>query len=342
MNGRERFLSALRFEEVDRPPLWIMRQAGRYLPEYRALREKHSFIEICKTPELAIEATMQPIRRFGFDAAIVFSDILYIPEAMGQKLEYLDNGPRLEPLLESPQSINALRSPDVSSDLAFVAEAVSGLRKALALETALIGFSGAPFTLAHYMISPRSSRDFTAVKLFAYNYPAAYAQLLEMLTAAVGDYLLMQAQAGADVVQIFDSWGGELSPFDYETLALPYVHSLVERLHGGGYPVIYYVNGVAGIARQAASTGADVLGVDWRVGLADLRKTLGEETVLQGNLDPALLYAPNETIVARTHAMLDESGGRGHIVNLGKGITPDAPVAGVEALIEAVKSWRRR
>ncbi len=340
MNGRERFLAALSFEKVDRPPLWIMRQAGRYLPEYRALREHHSFVEICKTPQLAIEATMQPIRRFGFDAAIVFSDILFIPEAMGQKLEYPESGPHLEPLIETPQHLDLLRRPDVKSELAFVAEAIAGLRRELGSETALIGFSGAPFTLAHYMISPRSGRDFTAVKLFAYNNPEAFEILMTGLTWTVLDYLLMQFNAGADAVQIFDSWGGELSPFDYEMLVLPYLRQLVGRLQAFGAPVIYYVNGIAGIAEAAASTGVDALGVDWRVSLADLRKMLGADTVLQGNLDPALLYAPRETIISRVHDMLDESGGRGHIVNLGRGITPDAPLSGVETLIDAVKSWR--
>jgi uroporphyrinogen decarboxylase len=332
-----RFLAACRRQPVDRTPVWMMRQAGRYLPEYRAVREKVGFLELCKTPDLACEVTCQPIRRFGFDAAILFSDILIPVEAMGVPVEFLeDKGPVLAAPVRSRGDLDRLHVPDPESEMPFVSEAVRRIRKALPA-TPLIGFSGAPVTLAAYLIEGGGSKSFVELKRFLWADPEAARRLLRLITETVGCYLEAQVAAGAQAVQLFDTWAGVLAPSDYDEVALPYVTEIVARLKRTGVPVIYFINGAAPLLDRMRRTGADVVGLDWRVDLAAARAQLGPEVAVQGNLDPVALYAPPEVVAARTRAVLAAGGSTGHVFNLGHGILPDAPIAGVEAMLAAIR-----
>jgi uroporphyrinogen decarboxylase len=315
-----------------------MRQAGRTLPEYRAVREKHSFWEVCRTPELAAEVTLQPVRRFGLDVAVIFSDILVIPEAMGLQVAF---SPRLyvAPPIASSADVRALRRPDVGRALGYVADAIRTVRREAGDGLAIAGFCGAPFTLASYMVEGGSSKHFDRLKSLMYREPAVFSELMERLSDCLVDYLIMQKEAGATTLQLFDTWATILSPGDFRRYALPYLQRIVERVRPIGLPLIYYVNGIGNLLEAAQEIGADILGIDWRVELAEVRRRLGPGRVVQGNLDPGVLFAPPEEIRRRVRAMLEQTGGIGHVVNLGHGLIPSTPLEGIEAFIAAVREW---
>ncbi len=320
-----------------------MRQAGRYLPEYRALREKVSFLELCKTPDLACEATMQPIRRFGFDAAILFCDILVPLEAMGLPVVFTEErGPILPNPVRVAADVTRLAIPDPEVAMPFVPEAVRRLRKSLdPLGVPLIGFCGAPLTLAAYAVEGGGSKSgtFQKLKTLLYSDPASARALLDKLARTSVDYLSAQIRAGAHAVQVFDTWAGALAPRDFEDFAFPYTKRIVEELHERHprTPVIVYVNGGGPLLERLAATGADVIGLDWRVDIAEARRRLGARPV-QGNLDPCTLFAPAEVIAERATAIARAAGPAGHVFNLGHGIGPDTPIAGVEAIVKTIRS----
>ena len=331
------FLRACRGETTERAPLWLMRQAGRYLPEYRQVRAGVSFLELCKTPKLAVEVTLQPIRRFGFDAAILFSDLLVPLEAMGLAVEFTDEGPRLPQPVRTPSDLGRLATFDPAARTGFVLETIAGARRELG-DTPLIGFAGAPFTVATYAIEGKTSKGFGETKKFFYREPEAAHRLLALIGEATRDYLVAQVRAGAQAVQLFDSWVGVLSAEDFETYALPPTAALVAALRATGVPVIYFGNGAAAILDRVARVGADVYGVDWRLPIDEARARLGGARAVQGNLDPAVLLGPVGEIERRAREIVKRGGKRGHIFNLGHGITPDVPLEAVEALVAAVRS----
>ena len=332
----DRFLRACRREPVDRTPLWIMRQAGRYLPEYRELRRRVDFLTLCRTPELAAEATLQPLRRFPLDAAILFSDILVPLEALGVQMTF-NPGPKIAEPIRTASQIDQLSLRPAAEVVPYVADAVRILRRDLDGRTPLIGFCGAPLTLAAYLTEGHGSDSYPALKTLLYREPATLERLLAKLSAAMTDYLTMQIQAGAQAVQIFDSWAGILGVEEYRRFALPYVKSIVDGIKPLGAPVIYFVNAAPHLIATAAASGADVLGICWRTPLDVAAAMVGPAVALQGNLDPHVLFADPDTVRTQATAVLDRVAGRpGHIMNLGHGILPDTPIAGVEALIAAV------
>jgi uroporphyrinogen decarboxylase len=334
----DRFLRACRSEPVDRPPLWIMRQAGRYLPEYRALRQNVDFLTMCKTPELAVEASLQPLRRFPLDASIIFSDILLPLEALGVRMTFAP-GPKLAEPIRTRAQVEALARGSAADTVPFVAEAIGLLRRELDGRTPVIGFCGAPFTLAAYLVQGEGKEGFGAVKTMLYREPATLEHLLERLAAAMTDYLTLQIAAGAQAVQIFDSWAGLLAPDVYERFALRWVRAIVDGVRDLGVPVIYFLNGGPHLIDQAATAGADVLGLCWRTPLEVAAARVGPHLALQGNLDPHALFAdPGEVRRLAGDVLARMAGRRGHIMNLGHGILPDTPIAGVEALVEAVQA----
>ncbi len=336
-------LRACRRETVERPPVWIMRQAGRYLPEYRKLREGADFLTMVRTPELAVEVTLQPVDILGVDAAIIFSDILVVPQAMGMQLTVDDGvGPRFAEPLRAPAQFDRLRDVKAEEGLGYVLEAIRLARRALDGRVPLIGFAGAPWTLASYMIEGGASRSFALAKRLLVEDPARAHALLGRLAKAVGTFLKAQVAAGAQVVQVFDSWAGALGPEDFRTFALPYLAEAVHIAKAAGAPVIAFAPGAGWALEEIARvTGADVLGVDWQTeaGAAN-RRAAPFPVALQGNLDPCWLYASPPVIRERTGAMLRAFGGRGHIANLGHGILPDVPVEHARAFVDAVKEWR--
>jgi len=336
LTSKERFLAACRNEEVDRPPVWIMRQAGRYLPEYMELRAKHSFLDFCKIPELAREVALQPLSRFELDASILFSDILVVPEAMGLTVDYPKGGPTLAPIVDDDSGLDSLQMPDVDDKLGYVGEALEAIRDGIGPDKALIGFAGAPYTLATYMVEGGGSKKISKLKLLAFQKPAFVDCLLDMLTDVVIDYLKMQIRHGADVVQVFDTWAGELAPVDFARFELPRIKRIVEAIKPLGVPIIYFVNGVAGLLDLLPQTKADVLGVDWKISIGEFRKRVGDNFAVQGNLDPLELYGDTGRIRQRVREIHRESGGKGHIFNLGHGVTPKTPIAGVEAFVDEV------
>lgn len=334
MTSRERFLAACRRQPVDRPPAWMMRQAGRYLPEYRALREGRSFLEMVHDPALAAELTLQPIRRFGMDAAVIFCDILVPPNAMGMDLEFLEGqGPVLSPAVRTREQVEALQTFDAPSACGFLADALRLVRAELGEERALIGFCGAPFTVASYMIEGASSRNFEHSKRIMLDEPEVFDALLAHIVECSIPYLEMQVEAGADVVQIFDSWGGALDAVTYRRVLLPHVQRMVEALQATGVPVILYVNGCSHLLEVLADSGADVLGIDWRVDACDAMARVGARVALQGNLDPTSLFTAPEVVAREARRVLDAFAPQsGYVFNLGSGILPLTPVASVEAL----------
>lgn len=338
MQSKERFLKACRGLAVDRPPVWIMRQAGRTLPEYLQLREKYSFWDLCRTPELAAEATLQPIRRFGMDAAVIFSDILVVPAAMGLEVAF---SPSLSvsPAVRTADDVDRLRQLDPAAELGYVAGAIRCVSDQGGPELPVLGFSGAPFTLACYMVEGGSSKHFEHLKRMMYGSPEVYALLMDKISAAVTGYLRLQIEAGASAVQLFDTWAGELGPADFRLFVLPWLRRIIRELGPAGVPVIYYVNGIGNLLELAAQSGADVLGIDWRLELAEVRRRLGPARAVQGNLDPVTLFAPPPFIRERVFEMLDQTGGRGHVVNLGHGVLPETPLAGIQAFVDAVHQW---
>jgi uroporphyrinogen decarboxylase len=325
-----------------------MRQAGRYLPEYQAVRARHEFLDMVRTPELAAEITLQPVRRFGVDAAIVFSDILVVPEAMGLTLSVDDGvGPRLHDPVRADADLARLRPVDPARDLAYVLDALRATRTRLPLETALIGFGGAPWTLAAYMLEGVGGRGFHVAKRALRERPGLVHALLGRLADAVGDFLVAQAAAGAQAVQLFESCAGALGPADFAEFSLPYLARAARRAAAGGVPVIVFApDAWAHADAIAGATGAAALGADWHVAPADARRDADRLGVaVQGNLDPTCLYGPADAVRARTRAVLGALAGarggasRGHVANLGHGILPDTPVANVAAFVETVQGW---
>jgi uroporphyrinogen decarboxylase len=337
------FLKACRGEKVDHTPVWLMRQAGRYLKEYREVRSKVDFLTLCKTPELAAKVTIQPVDILGVDAAILFSDILIPVEAMGMHLEFSEKkGPVLGEPVRSKSGADKLIIPDTEDSMPFVLEAIAILRQELRGRVPLIGFSGAPFTLATYIIEGGSSKNFINTKKMMYQNRGLFEGLMDKITATVIEYLSAQIQAGAQAVQLFDSWAGILSPYDYEEIIFPYVKAAIKALRKFGVPVIYFVNDCAGLIKIIRKSGADVIGVDWRVDIEDAVKKLGKKVSVQGNLDPCVLFAPREHIEDRVQDILNKAfPARGHIFNLGHGILPETPTENAIAMVEAVHRLSR-
>jgi len=338
--SNDRFLRALSRELVDRVPIWIMRQAGRYLPEYRATRENVPFLELCKTPELAATVTVQPIDVLGFDAAILFSDILIPLEAMGLEVRFDEGkGPILPAPVRDEAGLARLRIPDPIHDLGFVGEAISIANRKLAGRVPLIGFAGAPWTVATYAVEGGSSKSFRNALGWMYSDPASFRILLDRIADTTANYLEMQVDAGVHAIQIFESWGGQLGRDTFREFALPPIRKIVNRLLPR-VPVILYVNGSPQHIESMAEAGSDAVGVDWRLPLDAVRARIGNLLPLQGNLDPCCLYAPPADLEKAAIAVLERGGGVGHVFNLGHGILPDVPVASVRHLIETVHSWK--
>ena len=338
MTSRERFLAAVARKPVDRTPIWVMRQAGRYLPEYRELKAKHDFLTMVRTPELATEVTLQPLRRFDLDAAILFSDILVIPEALGQGYYFRDKGGiGMDREIQSAADIAKLDASRIPEKLAYVPAALKLIRQELAQTKALLGFAGSPWTLAAYMVDGGSSDDFPKLKALARNEPAAFAGLMEKLADAVAEYLALQVAAGADAVQIFDSWAGLCQGVEYEERSLRWIRRIIAKLPAG-FPVIVYAKGMAHHAAAIADAGAAVIGVDWTYTLSQVRGFTGDRVALQGNLDPQVMTTTPDIVRAAARAVLADNGGRpGHIFNLGHGITPDAKIECMAALVETMR-----
>ena len=331
-----RFLDACWGKPVDRTPVWLMRQAGRYLPEYMAVRSKCTFLELCKTPELAAEVTIQPVDILGVDAAIMFSDILTPVEPMGMKLDFVP-GPVFESPIRSMADVDKLRIPQMEQDVPYVLETIKILRRELAGKVPLIGFGGAPFTLACYMVEGKGSKDFAQIKRMMYAAPDVYAALMEKITTMSMEYLNAQITAGAQCIQIFDTWGGILSPADYERYVLPYTTRLINGLNRMETPVIHFVKGSGAMLDTVLKAGGDVMGLDWHVGLGAARDILGSQMAVQGNLDPTVLFATKEIIEREVKRVLDENAGRpGHIFNLGHGILPTVPPENARFMVECV------
>jgi len=338
LNRKELFLRACRGESLPRVPVWMMRQAGRYLPEYRALRAKHAFLEVCKTPDLAVEVSLQPFRRLGVDAIIVFSDILIPAEAMGVPLELGDAGPHLLEPVRSAESVRKLHLFDPETQTGFLMEAIRRLVRTAGPDVPVLGFAGAPWTMACYMVEGRTNEGFATVKSFLQTDPTAFRQLLHRIAEATNGYLKAQIRAGAAAVQLFDTWCGELALPEYQEFALPAVQEIIAGI-GGLAPVIYYTKASHHLMSAVAQSGADVLSVDWRTDLAELRSQLGPKIALQGNLDPAILFAPQETVVVTTKNILRQLGGHGHILNLGHGILPNTPIEAAQRFIRTGQEY---
>jgi uroporphyrinogen decarboxylase len=335
-------LRALRRERVERPPVWMMRQAGRYLPEYRAVRARSDFLTMCRTPELAVEVTLQPLDLVGVDAAIIFSDILVVPEAMGMALT-LDEGvgPQFPTPLRSAAQVEGLRHVEPRESLRYMLDALRLARHEIDGRVPLIGFAGAPWTLAAYMVEGRGTKQFAVAKRMLFEQPAVAHALLDRLAVAVGDFLVAQVEAGAQTVQLFESWAGALGPAEFRAFALPYLARAARRAREAGVPVIVFAPGAGwALGEIAEATGADAIGVDWHTAPAAARRATGDARVLQGNLDPCALYASPAEIRRMTHEMIAAFGPVGHIANLGHGILPDVPPSHARAFVDAVKEWR--
>lgn len=339
----DRFLKACRREPVDRTPVWFMRQAGRYMAEYQRIRAKHSILDVCKIPDLAAEVTLQPIERFDLDAAIIFADILLPLEPMGLQLTFKEEqGPVIFNPVRREDDVTRLRhiEPDA---FRFSFDAVSLAKKALDGRVPLIGFAGAPFTLASYAIEGGSSRNYLNTKQMMFGRPDQWHALLRKLSDVVVTYLDNQIRAGVDVVQLFDSWVGCLSPADYDEYVLPHVKSVIDRLKPQGIPIIYFGTGTSTLLPLMRSAGSDVLGFDWHVELDEAWARVGFDVAVQGNLDPVVLFAPLPEIERRVKDVLDRAGNRaGHVFNLGHGILPKTPVEHVEAAIGFVHKYSTR
>ncbi len=338
------FLRACRGEPVDRTPTWIMRQAGRYLPEYRAVREKHSFWQMCTVPELCTEVTLQPVHRIGVDAAILFSDILVPLVAMGMEIDFTP-APVLARTLRTEADVESLRPADESPVLGHVADGVRMLRRELDGMVPLIGFAGAPFTLATYAVCGGGSRNQSEMRALLFGNPGLAHQLLARLTDAVVASLRSQIAAGVQAVQLFDSWAGILSAEDYEAFALPYAREVLARVReiDSSVPRIYFAPGASALLDRIGTVGADVTGVDWRIPLARAREALGDRTAVQGNLDPGVLLGSPAVIQERAVCILAEArGAKGHVMNLGHGILPETPVENAAAFVEAVRRHSQR
>jgi uroporphyrinogen decarboxylase len=335
-------LRALRGEATERTPVWMMRQAGRYLPDYLKLKEKYSFFERCQQPELATEITIQPVEQVGVDAAIIFSDILVVPQAMGMEVQMVEGkGPYLPDPVKQIKDLDKLCIPDVEERLAYVFAALSLTKKTLAGRVPLIGFAGAPWTLLCYMVQGKGSKTFDEAKAFCYQQPETAHRLLQMITDTTIAYLKGQVRAGADVVQIFDSWGGLLGPDDFEVLSIYYIRQIVAALKKEVLTIIF-AKGAWQSLEGMAATGAHGLGIDWCIRPQTARQLAGSNIVLQGNFDPAKLLSPIPVIEKETRLMLDAFEGSPHIANLGHGILPNVPVDHARAFVETVKCYKKR
>ena len=339
----DRFLKALLRQPVDVTPVWMMRQAGRYLPEYRATRKQAGdFLSLCQTPELACEVALQPLRRYPFDAAILFSDILTIPDALGQGLYFEEGeGPKFRKVIRSPADVEQLPDVHVPGELSYVTDAVSLIRRELAGSVPLIGFSGSPWTLATYMIEGGGSKDFQVTRQFMYNHPEAMHLLLGKLADAVTDYLNAQINAGAQAVQIFDTWGGVLTAHGYLEFSLGYMKRIVESLiresEGRPVPVILFTKNGGQWLESIAGSGCDAVGLDWTIDIGEARRRIGAGAALQGNMDPSVLYASPAVIEAEVASILAGFGeGDGHVFNLGHGVTPQVNPDNVAVFVDAV------
>ena len=342
------FLRACRRQDVERTPIWIMRQAGRYLPEYRAVRAKSDFLTMCKTPELAAEVTIQPVDLIGVDAAILFSDILVIPEAMGMHLEMNEGkGPVFPNPIRTSEDAKKLKDIDPTKELKYVLDAVALTKKNLDNRVPLIGFSGSPWTLLTYMVEGKGSKNYSEVKKMLYNNPEIAHSILDKLSDTIAEYLSAKIEAGCNAVQIFDTWGGILSQKDFEEFSLRYVEKIISQIKRKDEPVIFFAKGVHYNLSKLASIGADVLGLDWTMDLGEVRKQVGNKVALQGNMDPTVLYANKNYIKDETKRVLGSFGkGNGHVFNLGHGVLPDIDPENVKALVQYVKeesiSFHRR
>ena len=332
-------LRALRGEKTERTPVWMMRQAGRYLPEYMVLRKKYGFFERCQTPALAAEITMQPVDIVGVDAAILFSDILVVPQAMGLEVQLIESkGPILPNPIQTAADLNRVRVPDVNETLGYVFDAIQLIKQALNGRVPLIGFAGAPWTLLCYMVQGKGSKTFDEAKAFCYTQPQLAHQLLQMITDTTIAYLKGQVAAGADTIQIFDSWGGLLSPTDFEIISLQYIRQIVAALKDE-VPVIVFAKGAWHSLGAMAETGAVGLGIDWCIAPQLARQFAGSNVSLQGNFDPAKLLSPIPVIQKEVKEMLQAFGPNRHIANLGHGILPNVPVDHARAFVDTVKEY---
>ena len=336
----DRFLRACRREPVDCTPVWFMRQAGRYMAEYRAIREKHTLIEICRQPELAAEVTLQPVKALGVDAAILFADILLPAIPLGVGLEFArGEGPVLLHPVRNMEDVARLHPVDPEADLGYVMDAIRILRGTLG-DTPLIGFCGAPFTVASYLIEGKSSREFVVTKTMMYSSPETWHALMDHLSVVLADYLVAQVRAGAQAVQVFDSWVGALSPADYLEFVQPYSRRVLRAAEAMGVPVIHFGTGTSTLLPAMKAAGGTVLGLDWRIPLEEGWKAVGKDVAIQGNLDPAVLFAPLPEIRKRVYEVLAQADGRpGHIFNLGHGILQGTPVDHVKAVVEMVHEY---
>lgn len=338
-----RFLSACRRHPTDTTPVWFMRQAGRYMAEYRAIREKYTLLEICQRPELAAEVTLQPVRTLGVDAAILFADILLPVIPLGLRLEFAKGeGPVIGKPVRTPEDVNNLHPVDPETDLGYVLDAIRILRENLG-RIPLIGFCGAPFTVASYIVEGGASREFLKTKTLMYAAPETWHALMDKLSGVLAAYLTAQIRAGAQAVQVFDSWVGALSPADYEIFVLPYSQRVLKAAQAEGVPVIHFGTNTTTLLPLMKQAGGDVLGLDWRIPLDDGWQLLGGDVAVQGNLDPAALFAPLPELKMRVHDILRRAAGRpGHIFNLGHGILQHTPVENVKAVVEMVHEFQRR
>ncbi len=339
LTKKERFLGAVQRQPIDRPPVWLMRQAGRYLPSYQKVREQYTFHEMCNQAGVAADVSLQPFDQFNMDAIIVFNDILIPFQHMGLTVEFTDKGPAVMPPVRSKEDAAKITearfdsTPDVYNSIAEI-------RNRAGEDAPVLGFAGAPFTMASYMVEGVLSKNMQYVKTMLYAEPGLLHSLLETITNTVIDYLRVQIQAGAAAVQIFDSWAGTLSLDDYRAFALPYQQKIISTIQAEGTPVILYVNGSTPVLREMKESGASVLSVDWRLDLALVREIVGDEVTLQGNLDPTALFAPPDVVIKKTQDILDKQTCKtGLIFNLGHGILPGTPVESVKALVETVQAY---
>lgn len=345
MSAEYNFLKACRCEPVDQVPVWLMRQAGRYLPQYREVRAQGegTFLDLCKDPARAAEVTIQPIEILKVDAAILFSDILTAVEPMGMELDF-NPAPVFANPVRTRADVEALKVPeDMAEALPFIPDIIGRLRKAFAGRVPLIGFGGAPFTLACYMVEGKGSKDFASLKQMMYGDTELYHALMEKITELDSRYLQMQIEAGAQAIQIFDTWGGLVAPHDFERYVLPYAQKLIASLKGRGVPILYFVKNSGTMLELVKEAGSDVIGLDWHVNLGKARDLLGDDVAVQGNLDPTVLYAPQPYIEKEVQRILDENAGRpGFIFNLGHGILPTVPPENAIFMVDAVHRLSRR
>ncbi len=335
-----RFLRACRRQPVDTTPVWFMRQAGRYMPEYRALRQNYTLLQLCRTPDLATEVTLQPIRRLDVDAAIIFSDLLLPLEPMGIPFDFVQGeGPSVHAPLRTVADIDRTQVFDPREALHYVLQAIRQVKRELPAQLPLIGFAGAPFTLASYAIEGGHSNTFALTKALMYQHPAAWHRLCDRLASIVGDYLVAQIDAGVDAVQVFDSWVGALNASDYREFVLPHTRRIFAAVEGRGVPTIHFGTGTSTILREMREAGGDVIGADWRIPIDEAWGRIGADRAVQGNLDPTLLFGPEDRLTRAAEEVLARVGGRpGHIFNLGHGILPGTPVEHVQHLARVVHS----